>query len=122
MKTRINLVYELAEVRDALQLVRVVCDEVRNEQLENARETLEAPRWCAAVTDLVIERLKLLGDCIHGIHDPRFVAAHFSKMIASDVADNADEVLVPWSPRRRQKEAADVLRRARRHRRGKRRQ
>lgn len=41
---RISLAYELAEIRDALEAVRVLCDGIRNEQSCTARDELRRPR------------------------------------------------------------------------------
>ncbi len=111
--TRISLAYELAEVGDALELVRVACDAIHDERLDTVRERKSASRWCAAVANLCLERLRLVERAVSGREDPRLVATAFNEALDAR-GDEEDIAIAPWSPKRRRKAAAAELRHHRR--------
>lgn len=120
---RISLSYELAEIVSALGAVRVLAEELAHGQFETQHDYERAPRWIAAVTGVVLERLRLLTRAMTGNVDPKLLWSHVNAAPpgVEDEPEVEDVVIVEWSAQRRHHQAKAELRRTRRHRRPKRR-
>lgn len=106
--SKLDLGSEVAEVRCAVEGVRVMADTLVSESAPDSETVRLMPRRIAALLNLIVARVRLVERALNGSRDPAELLAHHNKALGPDGTH-----LRPWTTARIQQEVERLVRRDR---------